>query len=170
MDLKSKIRDVPDFPKKGIIFKDITALLKDGEALRYAVKKMEMPFLKKKIGVVAGIESRGFILGAIIARDLGVGFVPIRKKGKLPSKTVSAEYALEYGTDSIEIHADAVSRGQRVLIVDDLIATGGTAGAAAQLIEKLGGEVAGFSFLVELSFLKGREKLKGYYMHSVVAY
>ncbi|HLD39039.1 MAG TPA: adenine phosphoribosyltransferase [archaeon] len=170
MDLKSKIRDVRDFPKPGIIFKDLTALLKDGEALQDAVKKMEMPFLKNKIGVVAGIESRGFILGAIIARDLEVGFVPIRKKGKLPSKTVSAEYALEYGTDSIEMHADAIYRGQQVLIVDDLVATGGTAVAAAELVEKLGGKVAGFSFLVELSFLKGREKLKGYNVHSVVVY
>lgn len=161
IDLRSLIREVPDFPKKGIGFKDITSLLKDGPGLRQAVQKMWEPFKDDKVQKIAGIESRGFILGGAMAYDLGLGFIPFRKPGKLPADTVSESYALEYGTDSIEMHVDAVRKGERVLIVDDLLATGGTAAAACRLIEKLGGVVVGLSFLIELSFLPGRENIAG---------
>jgi len=160
-DLKSLIRTVPDFPKKGIGFKDITTLIKDGEALRQAVRQMWEPFKDDGVQKIAGIESRGFILGGAMAYELGVGFVPFRKPKKLPAKTLSESYALEYGTDSIEMHADAVTKGERVLVVDDLLATGGTAAAACKIVERLGGIVVGVSFLIELSFLPGRDKLQG---------
>ncbi len=161
MNLLKYIREVPDFPKPGILFKDITTLLKDPAALDTAVQRLADPFRDKGVSVVAGIESRGFILGAAVARDLGAGFVPIRKTGKLPSKTASASYVLEYGTDSIEIHTDAVAPGQCVLLLDDLLATGGTMEAAVSLVKGLGGQILGISFLIELTALDGRSKLKG---------
>lgn len=170
MDLASKVRDIPDFPKKGIVFKDITPLLQDAESLRYAVDQMAEFGVGKKIDVVVGAEARGFILGAVLAYTLGAGFVPARKPGKLPFLTVAAEYDLEYGTDSLEVHNDAIAPGTRVLVHDDLLATGGTARAKCDLVEKLGGEVVGVAFIVELSFLKGREKLKEYDILSLIKY
>ncbi|MBK5224974.1 MAG: adenine phosphoribosyltransferase [Thermoleophilia bacterium] len=170
MDLASKIRDIPDFPKEGIIFRDITPLLQDAESLRYAVDQMAEFGVGKKIDVVVGAEARGFILGAVLAYTLGAGFVPARKPGKLPFLTVAAEYDLEYGTDSLEVHNDAIAPGTRVLVHDDLLATGGTARAKCDLVEKLGGEVVGVTFIVELSFLKGREKLKEYDIFSLIKY
>ncbi|MHB1325081.1 MAG: adenine phosphoribosyltransferase [Thermoleophilia bacterium] len=170
MDLASKIRDIPDFPKKGVVFKDITPLLQDAESLRYAVDQMAEFGVGKKIDVVVGAEARGFILGAVLAYTLGAGFVPARKPGKLPFLTVAAEYDLEYGTDSLEVHNDAIVPGSRVLIHDDLLATGGTARAKCDLVEQLGGEVVGVTFIVELSFLKGREKLKEYDILSLIKY
>jgi adenine phosphoribosyltransferase len=170
MDLKSKIRTVPHFPKQGIMFRDITTLLKDPKAFKYSIKKLKKYCKDKNVDVVAGPESRGFIFGAVLAHELGVGFVPIRKPGKLPAETESQEYALEYGTDKIEIHKDAISKGQNVLIIDDLLATGGTSEAAAKLVEKLGGKVAGLAYLIELSFLKGRDKLKKYDVYSLIDY
>ena len=169
-DLKALIREIPDFPKPGIGFKDITTVLKDAGAFRQTVQLMADPFRDDKVDAVVGVESRGFILGAPIAYELGCGFVLVRKAGKLPSDTISTTYQLEYGTDTLEIHTDAISPGQRVLIVDDLLATGGTAAAAADLVRKLSGEIVGFSFFVELKFLKGRERLKGYRVHSLVVY
>jgi adenine phosphoribosyltransferase len=157
--LKTLIRSIPDFPKPGIVFRDITPLIADADALREAARLMADPFRNDGIDLVIGIESRGFIFGAAVAIELGAGFVPIRKPGKLPFKTVRQEYSLEYGTDTIEMHADAVRKGQRVLMVDDLLATGGTMAAACRLVEGLGGVVAGTSFLVELTFLGGRKKL-----------
>ncbi len=161
MNLLKYIREVPDFPKPGILFKDITTLLKDPAALDTAVRRLADPYRNEDVSVVAGIESRGFILGAAVARDLGAGFVPIRKSGKLPSQTASADYVLEYGTDSIEIHTDAVVPGQRVLLLDDLLATGGTMEAAVSLVKGLGGQIPGISFLIELTSLDGRSRLKG---------
>jgi len=160
-DLESLIRTVPDFPKKGIGFKDITTLLKDGPALQQAVRQMWKPFEDDGVQKIAGIESRGFILGGAMAYELGLGFIPFRKPRKLPSDKLAESYELEYGTDSIEMHVDAISKGERVLVVDDLLATGGTAAAACRLVEKLGGIVVGLSFLIELSFLPGRKKLPG---------
>jgi adenine phosphoribosyltransferase len=159
MELKKIIRDVPDFPKKGIVFRDITTMLKDKAALAQAVMEMAGHFRDDSVDLVVGIESRGFIFGAAIAVELDAGFVPARKPGKLPAKAMREEYSLEYGTDSLEIHEDAIEEGKRVLIVDDLLATGGTASAACRLVEKLGGKITGLLFLVELDFLKGREKL-----------
>lgn len=170
MDLASKIRDIPDFPKEGIVFKDITPLLQDAESLRYAVDQLAEFGVGKKIDVVVGAEARGFILGATLAYTLGAGFVPARKPGKLPFLTVAAEYDLEYGTDSLEVHSDAIVPGTRVLVHDDLLATGGTARAKCDLVEKLGGEVVGVSFIIELSFLNGREKLKDYDILSLIKY
>lgn len=169
-DLSKYIRTIPDFPKKGIMFKDITTLLKDPEAVREAIKQLYN--YSKDLGVtkVVGIESRGFIFGAILAEKLNAGFVPIRKPGKLPAEKESSTYALEYGTDTIEIHKDAIKLGEKVLLHDDLLATGGTAQAAANLIEKLGGEVVQISFLIELDFLKGRDKLKKYDVRSLIEY
>jgi adenine phosphoribosyltransferase len=161
LDLKSCIRTVPDFPKKGIGFKDITTLIKDGKAFHQAVQQMYESFKDDKVQKIAGIESRGFILGGAMAFERGLGFVPFRKPKKLPAMTISESYALEYGTDAIEMHVDAVQKGERVLVVDDLLATGGTAAAACKIVERLGGIVVGVSFLIELSFLPGREKLKG---------
>jgi len=168
-DLTQWIRDIPDFPKKGILFKDITPLLANGAALREAVERLAEPF-RGKVDVVLGIESRGFILGAPVAVQLGVGFVIARKPGKLPWQTQSASYALEYGTDSLEIHRDAVGRGNRVLLVDDLLATGGTARAGIELVRGLGGEVFSCAFLVELGFLNGRNSLAPVPVHSLIRY
>ncbi len=170
MDLKEKIRDVPDFPKKGVVFKDLTPLFRDTNALKQAIQDMKSSCAGKRIDIVAGIESRGFILGSILAHELGAGFVLIRKAGKLPWLTVKEEYMLEYGSAAIEIHKDSIAKGEEVIIVDDLLATGGTSLAAAKLVEKLGGKVAGFLFLVELTFLKGAEKLDGYNVVSLVKY
>ena len=170
MDLKSTIRDVPDFPKKGIVFKDITTLLKNSEALSLVAEELYNIAKNKKITKVAGIDSRGFILGGLLAQRLNAGFVPIRKPGKLPAGTISESYSLEYGTDSIEIHKDAIEPGDVVLLHDDLLATGGTMEAAVKLIEKLGGKVVQISFLIELNFLNGREKLKNYEVHSLIQY
>ncbi|MCL4309688.1 MAG: adenine phosphoribosyltransferase [Actinomycetota bacterium] len=168
MDIAAKIRDIPDFPKPGIIFKDITPLLQDAESLRYAVDQMAEFAVSKKVDIVLGAEARGFILGAALAYTLGAGFVPARKPGKLPYETIAAEYELEYGTDSLEIHEDAIGPGTRVLVHDDLLATGGTARAKCDLVEKLGGEVVGVAFIVELSFLAGRNKLKDYDLMSLI--
>lgn len=170
MDLASFIRDIPDFPKEGIVFKDITPLLQDAQALRYAVDQMAEFGVGKKIDLVLGAEARGFILGATLAYTLGAGFVPARKPGKLPHTTVAAQYDLEYGTDSLEIHEDAIGPGSRVLVHDDLLATGGTARAKCDLVEKMGGEVVGLSFIVELTFLSGRDKLKEYDLQSLIKY
>jgi len=170
MNLKDTIRDVPDFPKKGIIFKDITTLLKNSDALSIAANELYNIAKNKKITKVAGIESRGFIIGGILANKLGAGFVPIRKPGKLPSEKISESYSLEYGIDSIEIHKDAIEPGDIVLLHDDLLATGGTMEAAIKLVEKLGGKVAQISFLVELNFLNGRERLKNYEVHTLIQY
>lgn len=168
--LKEAIRTVPDFPKKGILFRDITTLLKDPNAFAEALQIFHDRYRNAGVRKVAGIESRGFIFGAALAHRLGVGFVPLRKRGKLPSATVREEYQLEYGTDSLEIHVDSIANGEPVLIHDDLLATGGTAAAACRLVEKLGGRVVGLAFLVELSFLKGREKLKNREVFSVIQY
>jgi adenine phosphoribosyltransferase len=170
MDLKKVIRDVPDFPKKGIVFKDITTLLKNPDALLFAVDQLFQLSKNKHITKVVGIESRGFILGGILAQKLNAGFVPIRKPNKLPAETISESYQLEYGTDKIEIHKDAIVPGDKVLLHDDLLATGGTMFAAIKLIEQLGGEVAQISFLIELTFLNGRDKLNEYEVHSLISY
>ncbi|MFN0156685.1 MAG: adenine phosphoribosyltransferase [Bacteroidota bacterium] len=170
MNLIEAIRSVPDFPKKGIVFRDITTLLKNPTALREAVELLYSEAKKHNIEIVAGIESRGFILGGILAHELGVGFVPIRKPGKLPAEKLRQEYSLEYGTDAIEIHRDAILPGTRVLLHDDLLATGGTMAAACKLVEGLGGKIAAISFLIELSFLNGRQSLAGYDIHSLIQY
>jgi adenine phosphoribosyltransferase len=169
-DFKKYIHDVPDFPKKGIVFKDITPLLADAKTLAACIDRLAEPFVGKGVQVVAGIESRGFLLATPIAYRLGAGVVPIRKKGKLPRAVKSASYALEYGTDSIEAHADAFSKGTKVLLVDDVLATGGTAAAAVQLIEAIGGSLVGMAFLIELGFLDGKKKLPGQTIHSLVTY
>ena len=168
--LKRAIRDVPDFPKAGIIFKDITPILSDPALFRDTVAALAHPFRKDRISKVLGIESRGFIFGPPLAFQLEAGFVPARKPGKLPRETVRETYALEYGTDSLEIHRDAFQRGERVLVVDDLLATGGTASAAARLAEKIGAEVVGVAFVIELEFLGGRAKLPGRRIHALVRY
>ena len=168
--LKAAIRDVPDFPKKGIVFKDITTLLKDGALFREAGDLLAGLCRERRADKVVAIESRGFILGSLLADRLGVGFVPVRKAGKLPARTVKASYALEYGTDTLEMHEDALARGERVLIVDDVIATGGTARAVGELTRMLGATVSAYAFLVELSFLNGREKLEGYEVLSLIRY
>ena len=170
MDLKQHIRSVPDFPKAGILFYDITTLLRDPDGYRITVDLLSTPYLGQDIDVVVGIESRGFILGAAVAQKIGAGFIPIRKPGKLPAKAIKETYDLEYGTDALEIHEDAVSQGQRVLIVDDVLATGGTAAAAVQLVRKLGGELHGLAFLIELLFLNGRDKVAQENIHSVLQY
>lgn len=168
--LKSKIRHVPDFPKPGILFYDITTLLLDPEGFRLAVDALAAPFLSGDIATVVGIESRGFIFGAAVADRLGAGFVPVRKVGKLPARTVRVSYDLEYGSDSLEVHADAIHQGQRVLVVDDLLATGGTAQATVSLLQGLGANVLGVSFLIELTFLQGRNRLDGHPVHVVLPY
>lgn len=168
--LKALIRDVPDFPLPGILFRDVTPLLGDAAALREVVGELARHYRDAGIDVVAGIESRGFIFGAPVAVELGVGFVPIRKIGKLPAEKVTREYALEYGTAALEAHVDAVRPGQRVLIIDDLLATGGTARAAAELMEHLGATVASIAFVIELEFLQGRGNLQGYDIHSMLTY
>jgi adenine phosphoribosyltransferase len=168
--LKSHIRHVPDFPKPGILFYDVTTLLKDPQGFKLAVDAMSEPYKGLGITLVVGIESRGFILGSAVADRLGAGFVPVRKLGKLPAQTVRASYALEYGTDSLEMHRDAVEPGQKVLIVDDLLATGGTARATVDLVRQLGGDVVGVSFLIELAALNGRAKLEGENVRAVLTY
>ena len=168
--LKAKIRHIPDFPKPGILFYDITTLLNDPHGFRDTVGALAAPYKGRGVNQVVGIESRGFILGAAVANELEAGFVPIRKPGKLPSKCHREEYALEYGTDGLEIHEDAFGAGQRVLVVDDVLATGGTAKAAADLVRRAGGDLVGMSFLIELNFLKGRAKLSGEDVHSVLQY
>ena len=170
IDLKYAIRDIPDFPKKGIIFKDITTLLGQGDMFRHAIDQIAANYVNKGIKKVACIESRGFIIGAPIAYKLGAGFVPIRKKGKLPYKTISASYQLEYGTDTLEMHEDAIAPGEKVLIVDDLLATGGTASACVELVKKLGGQLAGIAFMIELTFLDGRKKLKDIDVSALIKY
>ena len=170
MDLKQHIRHIPDFPKAGILFYDITTLLRDRDGFRTTIEMMSLQFENEGIEAVVGIESRGFILGAAVAHRLGAGFIPIRKPGKLPSTTYKEHYALEYGTDSLEVHDDAARHGQRILIVDDVLAAGGTAAAAAQLVKKRGGELHGLAFLIELGFLKGRTKLAGENVFSVLQY
>ncbi len=168
--LKDYIRDVPDFPKEGIIFKDITTLLKNPQALQETGQQL-LAFSKDlEIDIVAGIESRGFIFGMYLAERLNAGFVPLRKPGKLPAETYAQSYQLEYGTDTLEMHQDAIQKGQNVLIHDDLLATGGTAAAATQLVQQAGGKVVQLSFVIELSFLSGREKLKGYDIKSLMTY
>jgi adenine phosphoribosyltransferase len=168
--LKSKIRSVPDFPKAGINFFDITTLLRDKDGFRLTIEALAKPFEGDNIDVVVGVESRGFILGGAVADRLGTGFAPVRKKGKLPSKTVQETYDLEYGTDCLEIHSDAVEKGQKVLIIDDVLATGGTAAATIKLIRRLGGDVRSLAFLIELEFLNGRAKLGNERVFSVLKY
>jgi adenine phosphoribosyltransferase len=168
--LKSAIRDVPDFPKPGILFKDITPLLQDPELFRWAVDRLAEPFRGRGVTHVASVESRGFIFGAPVAILLEAGYIPIRKKGKLPGRTVAHTYDLEYGTDTLEIHADALRADSRVLVIDDVLATGGTAQASCRLVENLRARVAGLSFLIELAFLRGREKLGGYDISALITY
>jgi len=169
-NVKDLVRDVRDYPKPGIVFKDITPVLSDIDALRTSIKEMAAPFTNLGIDIVVGIESRGFIFGAPIADLLNAGFVPVRKPGKLPWKTESVSYELEYGTDALEIHEDAITEGQNVLIVDDLLATGGTAEATCKLVSKLGGNIKGLSVLIELKDLNGRKRLNQYNVHSLVQY
>lgn len=170
IDLAAKIRDVPNWPREGILFRDICPLLNDIAAFRHAVEMMAKHYSRKRVDAVAAIEARGFIFGAPLALNLGASFVPVRKRGKLPAETVNVEYALEYGTDSVEMHRDAIAPGARVLVVDDLLATGGTAVATIKLVEKLGGHVVGAAFLIELSELKGRSRLKEYDVVSLIRY
>ncbi len=169
-DLKQKIRNVQDFPKPGIGFKDITTLIKDGEGFKKAIETIAGHYKSNDIDVVVGIESRGFIFAAALAYKWGKGFVPVRKPGKLPAETIKEEYQLEYGMDAVEIHKDAIQPNQRVLIIDDLLATGGTVAAAARLVERLQGKIVGIGFLIELTFLNGREKLKKYDLLSLISF
>jgi adenine phosphoribosyltransferase len=168
--LRERIREIPDFPKPGILFYDITTLLKDKVAYKEAIDLMLAPYAGEQIDLVVGMESRGFIFSAPMAYQLGAGLVPVRKLGKLPAETITVEYALEYGSNTLEIHRDAISAGQKVLIVDDLLATGGTVKGTIELIERLRGEVVGLGFLVELDFLKGRDRLEGRRVDSVIKY
>ena len=168
--LRGKIREVPDFPKPGILFYDITTLLRDAAAFREAIELMTEPYQDDRIDIVVGMESRGFIFSAPMAMHLEAGFVPVRKLGKLPAETISVEYELEYGTNTLEVHRDAIRPGQRVLIVDDLLATGGTVLGTIDLVKQLKGEIVGLSFLVELGFLKGRGRLQGQRITSVISY
>ncbi len=170
MDLKSYIRDIPDFPKAGILFRDITPLLADKRALAEAVRALAEPFKDANIDYIAAVEARGFIFGSAVAKELNAGFIPLRKKGKLPYTTESVTYQLEYGTDTIEVHSDAMKSGDRVLMLDDLLATGGTMSAACQLVEKLGAQIVGLTFVIELTDLAGRQKLPDYPIHIVMAF
>jgi adenine phosphoribosyltransferase len=170
MDLISTIRTIPDFPTPGIMFRDITTLLKDKDAFAYCVDTLHEHYKNERIDKVVGIESRGFILGSVLAYTLGAGFVPVRKPKKLPGKTIRRDYQLEYGTDAVEIHADAISPGERILMQDDLLATGGTMAAACGLVEELGGTIVGLSFIIELAFLKPRVRLPRYDIYSLVTY
>ena len=170
MDLKQHIRHVPDFPKAGILFYDITTLLRDPLGFETTVDLLSSPYEGQGIDAVVGIESRGFILGAAVAQRIGAGFIPIRKPGKLPAKTIRETYDLEYGKDALEVHEDAIGAGQRILIVDDVLATGGTAAAAVQLVRKLGGELHGLAFLIELLFLNGKQKIENEKVYSVLHY
>src|SRR6058998_333747 len=169
-DLKGKIRDIKDFPTEGILFKDITTLLKEGPAFRCVVDALAGRYQKERVDVVVGVESRGFILGGALAHQLEAGFVPVRKLGKLPGKIIKVEYELEYGRDALAVHEDAIKPGQRVLAVDDLLATGGTMGATLRLIRLLGGQVVGVAFMIELAFLHGRDKLKEPTLHALIVY
>lgn len=169
-DLKSYIREVPDYPKPGILFYDITTLLQDPQGFRQAVDRFVWLFVGERVDKVVGMESRGFMFAPIVAYNLAAGFVPVRKPGKLPAGTLREEYALEYGTDALEMHEDAIRPGERVLIVDDLVATGGTAAATAKLVEGAGGEVAALGFLLELEFLQPRQRLAGYRVESLIRY
>jgi len=169
-ELKGKIRDIKDFPTAGILFKDITTLLKDGPAFRYVIDAIASRYQKERVDLVVGIESRGFIFGGALAHQLQAGFVPVRKLGKLPGKTIEVEYELEYGRDALAVHEDAITAGQRVLAVDDLLATGGTMAATLRLIRQLGGSVVGVAFMIELAFLRGRDKLKDESLHSLIIY
>jgi adenine phosphoribosyltransferase len=169
-ELRAKIREVPDFPKPGILFYDITTLLKDAASYREAIRMMLEPYRAEQVDIVIGMESRGFIFSAPMAIELSAGLVPVRKLGKLPAETLSVEYALEYGSNTLEIHRDAIEPGQKVLIVDDLLATGGTVQGTIELVERLKGEVVGLAFLVELDFLKGRDRLDGRRVTSVIKY
>ncbi|NJD28117.1 MAG: adenine phosphoribosyltransferase [Chloroflexi bacterium] len=169
-ELRAKIREVPDFPKPGILFYDITTLLKDPAAYRESIQLMLEPYRGQRVDLVVGMESRGFIFSAPMAIELDAGFVPVRKLGKLPAETVSVEYALEYGSNTLEIHRDAIQPGQKVLVVDDLLATGGTVQGTIELIEELKGEIVGLAFLVELEFLHGRDRLTGWPISSVIRY
>lgn len=166
--LKQYIRDVPDFPKKGIVFKDITTLLKEGDVFKKAIDILYERYRDKKIDKLVAIESRGFIFGGALAYKLDCGFIPVRKKGKLPAQTYSITYDLEYGTDTLEIHRDAINKDERILLLDDLLATGGTAKAVSELIEKMGGSIVEIAFLIELEFLRGRDKLKGRDVFTVI--
>ena len=168
--LKAKIRDIPDFPEPGIIFRDITPLVADPSALQLSVYQLLQPFLGEPINAVAGMEARGFIFGSLAAWELGVGFIPLRKPGKLPYDVQSVSYSLEYGSAALEVHTDAVNAGDRILLIDDLIATGGTAKASCELVEALGGEIVGCAFVIELDALNGREKLSKYRVHSLLHY
>lgn len=170
MDLSSKIREIKDFPQKGVSFKDITTLLKDKLAFSYMVDALSEQLENLNVDIVVGPESRGFLVGAPVAYKTGVGFVPVRKLGKLPGETISYKYELEYGTDALEIHRDAIQPGQRVAIIDDLLATGGTLLATAKLIEELGGEVVSINFLIELKYLGGRKKLSNYNVNTLISY
>jgi adenine phosphoribosyltransferase len=170
IDLKDKIRTVPHFPKEGVMFKDITTLLMDPHAFRDVIRQILTYFDGRGINKIASAESRGFIFGSVLAHEMHAGFVPLRKPGKLPHKTIKEEFDTEYSKDSFEIHEDAIEKGDKVLIVDDLLATGGTVEAAVKLVERLGGSIEGISFLIELDFLKGREKIKGYDILSLVNY
>lgn len=170
MDLARLVRSIPDFPIKGILFRDITTLVRDGEALQETIDTMVEHYIDTDLEVIAAIEARGWIFGSPLAYELGAGFVPIRKPSKLPAETIKVSYALEYGTNTLEMHKDAITPGTKVLIVDDLLATGGSAKAACELIEKLGGKVVGLAFLIELVDLKGRDKLKGYDIYSMIQY
>jgi len=170
MDLASLIRSVPDFPIDGILFYDITTLLKDAGGLKESIDRLAVHYKEAGIDKIVGVESRGFIFGVPLAYQLGVGFVLVRKPGKLPAETIAESYELEYGANSLEMHVDAIEKGQNVLIVDDLLATGGTAKATCNLVEKLGGRVAGLAFVIELNFLNGREKLAGYDIFSLLQY
>ncbi len=170
MDLKKYIRNILDFPKPGILFRDITTLLKDKKAFKYAIAGLVTKYRNKKIDLVVAAESRGFIFGAVIAHALSAGFVPVRKKGKLPATTRFVTYSLEYGTDTLEIHQDAIKPGDKVLIVDDLLATGGTVKAVTDLVRQLQGKIIGIAFLIELCDLKGRDNLKGYPVYSLIKY
>ena len=168
--LRAKIRDIPDFPEPGIVFRDITPLVADPSTLQLSVYQLLQPFLGETINAVAGMEARGFIFGSLAAWELGVGFIPLRKPGKLPYDVQSASYDLEYGSAALEVHTDAVNAGDNILLIDDLIATGGTARASCQLVEALGGEIVGCAFVIELDALKGREKLSNYRVHSLLHY
>jgi adenine phosphoribosyltransferase len=170
LELRSLIRDIPDFPKKGILFKDITPLLASPSGLALAVEVLANPFRDAGIQAVVGAESRGFIFGTALAQSLSCGFVPVRKPGKLPSEKIALTYALEYGTDTLEIHKDAIKRGEKCLIVDDLLATGGTMRACCDLVETLGGHISGIAVLIELTFLQGRKRFDKYHLHSAIQY
>ena len=170
MDLRALIRNVKDFPKPGIVFRDITTLISNGPALDQAAAQLADHFRVKQPDLVIGMESRGFIMGVAVALKLGIGFIPARKPGKLPAQTIAAEYQLEYGTDTIEIHSDAIKPGQKILLIDDLIATGGTAEATCKLVEQTGGEIIGCGFLIDLAFLNGTQKIAQYEIHSLIQY